>query len=262
MIRFPRCVPAIVVAIALITSAGGLRAAPVFSDSYPFPSVQKRSDRGESTQVFFSGETTLLAKLGMSVVTLDAHNSILRPAEPNGDELLLLVKQGRLAITLAGETRVLGPGSIALILPGDSYTVAAGGSAPVTYFQMSYRSKAAPDPQRGRADGNSFVVDFEDLEFQPHDRGGLRNYFNRATTMTENFEMHVTTLKEGITSHPPHTHRSEEIILMIHGEAEELINGEPHALKTGDFAFLDSMVPHGIRNTGAGTCMYFAFQWR
>ncbi len=80
--------------------------------------------------------------------------------------------------------------------------------------------------------------------------------------MTDNFEMHITTLNEGIASHLPHTHAAEEIILLIHGSAIELINGEPYEITTGDLAFLGSIVSQSIRKTGTEPRLYFAFQWR
>lgn len=247
----------------LITAGASLTAAPVASIRYPLPAEFATPAATAGTQAYFDGETTLLSQLQVTLTAMGQNESVTGGGNATGKETLLLVKSGQMDIEIAGGLPgAIGPGSIALILPGDDYAVKAGGAETLVYYTMSYRSKSGANADRGRAAGDSFVVDFAELVFQPHDRGGLRNYFNRATTMTENFEMHVTTLNEGITSHPPHTHRAEEIILMIHGEAEELINGEPHALATGDFVFLDSMVPHGIRNTGAGTCMYFAFQWR
>lgn len=74
--------------------------------------------------------------------------------------------------------------------------------------------------------------------------------------------MHRARRNAGITRHPPHTHGAEEIILLPESEAEELTDGEPHALHPGERVFLDSMVPHGIRNTGAAPGRYFAFPGR
>ncbi|MCF3650405.1 cupin domain-containing protein [Synoicihabitans lomoniglobus] len=242
---------------ALCTGLGctALTAAPVASIKYaPVAAWSAGEER------LFQGESTLLASVEMDLVTVAAGQTM--PGTTN-QESLWLVQRGEFLVELGDDAeRVVGPGSIVLVMPGDACRLTNHGDESGTVYRLRYQSKAPVNRARGGEGGGSLVVDFGALEFQPHDRGGLRSYFDRPTAMTSNFEMHVTTLNRGITSHPPHTHTAEEIILMIHGEAEELINGEPYALKTGELVFLDAMVPHGIRNTGDGTCMYFAFQWR
>ena len=79
--------------------------------------------------------------------------------------------------------------------------------------------------------------------------------------MQKRFEMHITTLKEGLSSHDPHTHRAEEIILMINGETEMLIGDKNYQGKTGDFYYAGSNMLHGIKNIGQAACMYFAIQF-
>jgi (S)-ureidoglycine aminohydrolase len=73
--------------------------------------------------------------------------------------------------------------------------------------------------------------------------------------------MHVTTLKEGLKSHEPHTHRAEEIVLMIDNKTEMQIGDRFFKGGAGDIYYLGSNVPHAIRNDGKGTCTYFAFQF-
>ena len=72
--------------------------------------------------------------------------------------------------------------------------------------------------------------------------------------------MHVTSLNEGNKSHDPHTHFDEEIIVVLTGEVEEMINGANYQA-AGSVIFLSSMDPHGIRNAGKGRCEYYAIRW-
>ena len=85
--------------------------------------------------------------------------------------------------------------------------------------------------------------------------------FDRATAMTKRFEMHVTTLNEGLWSHPPHTHRAAEILLMVDKNSQENIDGKLYQATVGDVIYLESNVPHALQNTSKGTCTYFAFQF-
>jgi (S)-ureidoglycine aminohydrolase len=85
--------------------------------------------------------------------------------------------------------------------------------------------------------------------------------FDRATAMTKRFEMHVTTLNQGLWSHPPHIHWATEILLLIQNTAQESIDGNLQPAAVGDIIFLESNVPHAIQNTSRGPCTYFAFQF-
>ena len=120
---------------------------------------------------------------------------------------------------------------------------------------------------RGKAAGGSFVKDWNKLVFRKHDRGGVRSYFERATAMSKRFEMHVTTLKPGLKSHDPHTHRAEEIILMLDdgtnekSKTEMLIGDRYYNGAEGDLYYVSTGLLHGIRNTGSVPCSYFAFQF-
>ena len=82
------------------------------------------------------------------------------------------------------------------------------------------------------------------------------------TSMLAEFEIHTTMLNEGMKSHDQHTHVEDEIIIVRYGEVEEMIDGKPHKAGPGSVIFLESDVPHGIRNIGEGPCEYYAFKWK
>ena len=108
---------------------------------------------------------------------------------------------------------------------------------------------------------NSQIIDYVKIEFTPHDKGGIRRYFDRKSAMSERLEMHATTLNPGITSHEPHTHVPAEIVIMITGNTEMIIGDGLFKGEAGDIYFLGSNIPHGIRNIGDEQCMYLAFQF-
>lgn len=104
------------------------------------------------------------------------------------------------------------------------------------------------------------MMDWEKVAFRAHDKGGIRNFFNRPTGMCRRLEMHVTTLNAGIKSHEPHIHRAAEMVLMVEGETEMQIGDQFFPGAAGDLFFLASNVPHAIRNTGSKPCVYYAIQ--
>lgn len=176
-------------------------------------------------------------------------------------EELMIVKEGELTMTLNGKTETLEAGSIALIMPGDVHGFENKSGESVTYYIMNYESVEPVDLERGAKAGGSLVVHWNQVAFKTHDKGGRRNFFDRATAHSKRFEMHVTTLNEGLMSHPPHTHQAAEILLLTDKQAQESINGEWIKADVGDIIFLQSNVPHAIQNISKGACTYFAFQF-
>ena len=177
-----------------------------------------------------------------------------------GIEQLIIIKRGSLDLKVNGDNRKLGPGSIAIILPGDEYQIGNAGPISATYFVLQWRIKNSNAPLDSNASAE--MVNWTDVAFEASEKGGRRNIIRQPTAMLAEFEMHTTTLDEGMKSHDPHVHVEEEIILVRYGQVEEMIDGSPHSAGPGSVIFLGSNVPHGIRNIGGGPCEYYAFKWK
>lgn len=188
-------------------------------------------------------------------------NQAPHPGHRHEEEEMIIIKEGELTVSVEGKTQVLGAGSIAMFMSGEEHSFENRSNSNVSYYVMRYESREPVNMERGKQAGGSFVVQWKDVPFQAHDKGGIRKFFDRPTSMAKRFEMHVTTLKEGLESHPPHTHKAAEILLPIDNIAEEHIAGTWIKADIGDIIFLESMVPHAIRNITKGTVTYFAFQF-
>lgn len=230
---------------------------PVKPGVYPWPTA---SSEKNSAQVVLSGTATDLNFFEVTANVL-ARGKQQKTNVPATHEHLLLINSESITVMLNDSTYTLVKGSVALVMPGEKYSIKNNGSNPVNYHVMKYRSRLPIDLGRGKTSGGSFVKDWNKLTFKPHERGGVRPYFDRPTAMAKRFEMHTTTLNEGNISHPPHTHAAEEIILVLEGEVEMLIGETWHKAKQGDVLFAPSKMPHGLKNIGKGQCSYFAFQW-
>ncbi len=157
----------------------------------------------------------------------------------------------------------MGRGSVSLIMPGDKIKIENGSLQAATLYVILWRTKRTDDSALAESPGSahSLLVDWNDAEVVDIEKGQRRFLIDATTTMVGRFRMHVTTLNEGMTSHLPHTHEEEEIILVRNGEVEENIDGGLHHAGADSLIFLRSMVPHGIRNIGQGQAEYFAFKW-
>jgi len=171
------------------------------------------------------------------------------------------VELGTVKINIGSQSKVVHEGSVALAVSGDKFSLENQGQAIVTFYVLKFKPKARPSATIKQKSQGSFIVDWNETTFKPHERGGRRDIFDRGTNLFERFEMHVTTLNEGLSSHDPHKHNAEEIILLRQGAAEMLIGGEHMQMNTWDAAFLDSQVFHGITKGGEGVREYYAFQW-
>jgi (S)-ureidoglycine aminohydrolase len=211
------------------------------------------------SSIIFEGAAHDMEFLQMSANAVASKESIAMQV-PDNEEHLLLMKTGTIKIKIKDRIQSIGPGSIALLMPGENYEIQETGAGPGTFYLMKYRSKK-PVNKTAATKEVSFIKDWNEVVFKPHDRGGIRNFFEETTPMSKRFEMHVTTLKEGIKSHEPHTHRAEEIVLIIENKTEMQIGDQFYKGGSGDIYYLGSNVPHAIQNIGTGTCTYFAFQF-
>ncbi len=206
--------------------------------------------------ILFKGQTAHLRDLQFDINFMDMAEG--KSLFKEDKEQIIIVKKGRLQVTLNGTSKTIGPNSVVVIMPKDEASIKSKAQN-TSYYQMTYVSDDM-DVVRGKKEGSA-LLEFEEIPFKEHDRGGIRNYFNRKTVMCPYYEMHLTNLNGGIKSHEPHTHRAPEIIIMIKGETEMEIGNDIFGAKAGDVYFTGSNVPHAIRNLGNDQCMYIAFQW-
>ena len=91
--------------------------------------------------------------------------------------------------------------------------------------------------------------------------GESRQFLRAPTATLDELELHVTTLNPGQTSHAPHQHPNEELIIVRDGTVEVLVQGNWTRLGPGSVIFNASNESHGIRNVGAGPTTYHVVNW-
>ena len=233
----------------------------VKSKVYSFSKAKVEKTNSGEKQQLIDGESTYLENLEIQANTINPGTAPHSNQVHAYSEEIIFKKEGQLKITVNSNSKVMGPGSVALIMPGDEHGIENVGKSLATYYKIKYKSKKPFDTERGKNAGGSVLLDWESIEFQPHDKGGIRRFFDRKSAMSERIEMHATTLNPGIKSHEPHTHAPEEIVIMMEGTTKMEIGGKMVQGEAGDIYFLGSNIPHAIRNTGDKPCMYLAFQW-
>jgi XRE family transcriptional regulator, regulator of sulfur utilization len=107
----------------------------------------------------------------------------------------------------------------------------------------------------------SVLFSWESFVARPTATGAVRSVVRAPTTTLEELESHITTLNAGATTHAPHTHANEEMIIIREGTLEAYVNGTWTPMSTGSMVFFASMEPHAVRNNGTVPATYYVVNW-
>ncbi|GLU51979.1 cupin domain-containing protein [Dyadobacter frigoris] len=108
---------------------------------------------------------------------------------------------------------------------------------------------------------DSSIFDWNDIPVKETKTGSVRTFFRSSTATLDELECHVTTLNAGESSHPPHKHPEEEVIIIKEGTLEALVNGNMKRVGPGSVVFQASNQMHSIKNVGNTPATYHVFSW-
>jgi (S)-ureidoglycine aminohydrolase len=230
------------------------------SKVYHWDESKSKKNKAGNERILFSGSGKVLSSHSISGLILKIGKTIRYSSSNIEKERFFIVKEGVVSVKLNNQDYSIGKGSIVFVLPGDEVKITNNSENDVHLFEMD-ASVVDPKQERGKKGGPSFVLNWNDMIFKPHNRGGVRQLFDRPTVMMNRFDIHITTLNPGLKSHEPHTHGNEEIILMIDGHGEMFIGDRLEKISTGDLCYLESGILHNITNVSSNPITYFAIQW-
>lgn len=139
-----------------------------------------------------------------------------------------------------------------MITRRDLYVAAAGIVA--TFSIMTFAQSEAPIMHSAIFDWNAIPATQDDVRT-------VRQFFQAPTATLDELELHVSTLQAGTTSHAPHRHPNEELVIVKEGTVEAVVNGELKRVGPGSVIFNASNELHGIRNVGTGPATYHVINW-
>ena len=99
---------------------------------------------------------------------------------------------------------------------------------------------------------------------------GFRPYYNFTGSTPGIFKLssHNSVLNPGVIPHPPHSHRDEEILLLLEGNLDVILpdpddpdNTSRLKMKPMDILFYPAYTQHTIENTGNINAQYSIFRW-
>jgi XRE family transcriptional regulator, regulator of sulfur utilization len=119
----------------------------------------------------------------------------------------------------------------------------------------------AAGPQVESSVMKSAIFQWESVSPTPTNVGAVRRFFRTPTATLDELEFHVTTLNARQSSHAPHQHPNEELIIVKEGAVEAFLNGAWKPVSTGSIIFNASNELHAVRNPGATPVTYFVINW-
>lgn len=248
---------AILLMVASVCAIAQTRALP----SAVYSPGKAEQFHGSVKRTLAKGSTLDLKELEIYTLTIPAGKTYTPPVYDSKFEQLIIVKSGMVKLVLKDTAQLVGPGSLALVLAGDRIGIQNQSHQAASCYVLNYQSVNPADHSRGYAAGPSFIKNWDQLKVNRSAKGESRSLFDRPTTMFERFEVHATALNPGYASHDPHTHRVEEIILMLKGSVLETIGTKTKDAHAGDCIYLASGVVHRPINNGNEQCYYLAIQW-
>ena len=116
-------------------------------------------------------------------------------------------------------------------------------------------------PAQGDVLGST-LFEWSTLTPRPTSKGEVRSVVQKPTATLEELEIHITTLRPGEESHPPHRHVNEEILIVKEGQVEALVAGEMKRGGPGSLIFQASNQLHNIKNVGTVPATYHVINWK
>jgi ketosteroid isomerase-like protein/quercetin dioxygenase-like cupin family protein len=108
----------------------------------------------------------------------------------------------------------------------------------------------------------SFAITWDEIQAKPTGTSGMARSVLRSPTATlDELEIHVTALPAGKTTHAPHTHANEELIVIREGTLDAYQNGKVTRVGPGSLLFMGSNEPHNVTNVGSTTAVYHVVNW-
>lgn len=108
----------------------------------------------------------------------------------------------------------------------------------------------------------STAIDWQSVPVQQEEVRAVRQFMRAPTATLDELELHVTTLQPGTTSHAPHKHPNEELVIVKEGTVEVLVDGQLKRVGPGSVVFNASNQMHSLRNVGDGPATYHVINWK
>ena len=176
-------------------------------------------------------------------------------AVDDGVQAFLYVQAGALEVTVEGQAHALAPGGYVYVPQGVPYAVrnAGGEEARAIWVRKAYQPAAgAPAPK--------VIVGHRDGALRDDSGPRWRLCLLGLREMGMDFEMNIMCYAPGAHFWCVETHVMEHGMVMLQGQALQLLGRDWHELWTGDFVWMGPYLPQQIYATGNEVCEYLLYK--
>lgn len=108
---------------------------------------------------------------------------------------------------------------------------------------------------------DSWIVPWDEQRKREHDRGFMMPFVGPENG-AKGFTVHMSVIRPGERSHPPHVHEAEEVIFLLDGTAEVTVGDEVRVVTPNTAVYYTPNVPHCLRNGGDTDMRYLVIRAR
>jgi XRE family transcriptional regulator, regulator of sulfur utilization len=108
----------------------------------------------------------------------------------------------------------------------------------------------------------STVFEWSAADTTPTEWGARRQVARTPTPTLDELEIHISTLNPGLSSHAPHQHVNEELLILKEGTLDTSQNGVTRHVGQGGIIFQASNEPHNVTNVGSTPATYYVINWK
>ncbi|WP_338663549.1 (S)-ureidoglycine aminohydrolase [Pararoseomonas sp. SCSIO 73927] len=176
-------------------------------------------------------------------------------AVDDGVQAFLYVQDGTLEVTVEGAAHPLGTGAYVYVPQGVPYSVrnAGQGEARAIWVRKPYQpASGVPAP--------NVILGHRDTALKEESGPRWRHCLIGLRDMPMDFEMNIMCYAPGAHFWCIETHVMEHGMVMLQGQALQLLGRDWHELWAGDFVWMGPYVPQQIYATGNEVCEYLLYK--
>jgi uncharacterized cupin superfamily protein len=248
-----------VMVLLSITSNAGSQG--ISSSVYEWNNLSVIKTLSGEERIYVKSPTLKLSMFEVKAITINSGKAGEDHQIENGTDELIIIKEGVLDIMVNKDLKVSGEGSVVVASGGDKITILNNLNTRAVYYSVSFKPNPSTSQKENRTGVSPLFVDWKTLKFAPSVNGGRYNIMMQKTSTMKELEIHVTSIKEGISNKNGTGHPEEGFVLIRKGTVDVNLDGNHYKGSAGSLFFLASGCIHSISNIGSGTCEYFAVKW-
>ena len=236
--------------------------APLGTTFVAWDSLVAKTTKVGQYRAVFDNPTPVLEKFEMHVTTL-LPKMQSHPVHQHAWEEMLLIKEGNVEMSINGQLRRAGPGSLIFLASHDPHNLTNIGDTPATYYVINFCTDlvhtVADKPALEQAVPGklpSSVIDCDSLPATKTATGSRVSIVDSPTLTFVKLSSHITTLDVGQSTSPDIIDSGDELFVLKAGQLEAKVNGITSRINAGSFFYCAPNDKRTFKNIGTTPASY------